>query len=281
MAFLERHAMRQAGRATLEIKRSVDGRSFIPRQEVGYPFHITRPFYLGGDPQGMLTLYLQSVSGGIFADDEVHLVLRSLPGSRAHVTTQSSTIVHGTEGGRSRQHVSIEVHDGALLEYLPDPLVLFPRANLDTRVRVRMSATATVMLCDGFRAHDPAGEGSTFERIRSEVRVETIEGGLRCLDRLDLAGAELGVPAAAPRFLAHGSFVCLGPTWTTAALARLSKRLADLGDAYAGASALPNDAGVGVRLLAADGRALRAGLEAAWRFCREHVLGRAPLSRPK
>ena len=42
------------------------------------------------------------------------------------------------------------------------------------------------------------------------------------------------------------------------------RHLAPTDDFYGGASALPNEAGVGVRLLAADGARLRRGLEAAW-----------------
>ena len=49
---------------------------------------------------------------------------------------------------------------------------------------------------------------------------------------------------------------------------------------YGGASALPNEAGVGVRLLARDGARLRSGLEAAWRAVRLALYG-APPARSK
>ena len=67
-----------AGRqAELVFTRAPDGRTYISHQRVGYPFHITRPFYLDPVPAGLLTLYLQSVSGGIYRGERLALSLEA------------------------------------------------------------------------------------------------------------------------------------------------------------------------------------------------------------
>ena len=58
------------GRASLRFSRRGDSKTFISDQYVAYPFHLTRPFYFEGDPDGMLSLYLQSASGGIYRGDD-------------------------------------------------------------------------------------------------------------------------------------------------------------------------------------------------------------------
>ncbi len=112
--------------AALRFTRSPDGVSYIGRQRVGYPFHITRPFMLDTAPAGALTLYLQSVSGGIYDGEDLRLDLTADENAEAHVTTQAATIVHRTPQWGARQSTTIDAAPGALLEYLPDPLILFP-----------------------------------------------------------------------------------------------------------------------------------------------------------
>ena len=58
-----------------------DGQSYISRQRVGYPFHITRPFYFDEAPAGALTLYLQSVSGGIYQGEDLRMICSADAGS--------------------------------------------------------------------------------------------------------------------------------------------------------------------------------------------------------
>ena len=58
--------------AEVHFDKSLAGKTYISHQRVGYPFHITRPFYLDPIPAGLLTLYLQSVSGGIYRGEDLY-----------------------------------------------------------------------------------------------------------------------------------------------------------------------------------------------------------------
>ena len=58
----------------VEALLSVDqagGRTTLRRQQVGYPLHVTRGFYLDAERPDLLTLYLQSASGGLYAGDQL------------------------------------------------------------------------------------------------------------------------------------------------------------------------------------------------------------------
>ena len=269
--------------AALRFARAPDGRSYIARQRVGYPFHITRPFYFDEAPAVALTLYLQSVSGGIYQGEDLRMVCSADAGSAAHVTTQAATIVHRMPAAPARQTVSLTAEDGALLEYLPDPLIMFPGARLASVLEIEASADATVIASESFAHHDPDGEDRRFESFAAEMRIRDEGGRLLALERYALAGDRLAAGAGQiARWPAQGSFVVAhrGPA-RDAILAALRAALAPTDDFYGGASALPNEAGMSVRLLARDGARLRRGLEAAWRAVRFALYGTPPAPRRK
>jgi urease accessory protein len=79
---------------------------------------------------------------------------------------------------------------------------------------------------------------------------------------------------------AVGTVLVLGRGAALCDPALLDKRLAACG-CLAGFSTLPNNAGIGSRVLAADGGALARGLEAAFAIAFETVVGVAPARRRK
>ena len=270
--------LHKGGCAKLRFRCSPDGTTYICAQEVAYPFHITRPFYLEGDPEGMSTLYLQSVSGGLFDDDVVSLSLEAEPQSSAHVTTQSSTIVHEATTSIAVQKISITAKENAYIEYLPDPLVLFPGARLNSQIKVVADKTASVVVCDGFFSHDPRSSGAVFERMTSELKIETPQGQLRCMDRFEITGEQM---ASDPRFRAHGSFVCIDESLGESDRATINQAISQIPGIYAGLSSLPDGAGLWCRALAPDSQILRDGLGAAWRALRQIKTGLIPHNRRK
>jgi urease accessory protein len=67
------------------------GRTMLRRQHVGYPLHVTRPFYLDRPRPDLATLYLQSASGGLYAGDRLTLDLVAGDNTALNLTTQAST----------------------------------------------------------------------------------------------------------------------------------------------------------------------------------------------
>ena len=269
--------------AALRFARAPDGRSYIARQRVGYPFHITRPFHFDEVPAGVLTLYLQSVSGGIYQGEDLVMTCVAGTGSAAHVTTQAATIVHRMPAAPARQTVALKAADGALLEYLPDPLIMFPGARLTSVLEIEAAADATVIASESFAHHDPGGEDRRFDSFAAEMRIRDEGGRLLALERYDVEGERLAAGRGhLARWPAQGSFVVAHRGHARdAILAALRAALTPTDEFYGGASALPNEAGVGARLLAKDGAALRRGLEAAWRAVRLALYGAPPAPRRK
>ncbi len=269
------------------------GRSFLARQHTPHPFHLTRPFYLPGDPAGMATLYLQSSSGGLYGDDDLSLNVALEEGTAAHVTTQASTIVHAARGGTTRQSVTLDCARDSLLEYLPDPLILFSSARIASRLTARLGRGATLVFTDAFLGHDPGTGGSgtradSFEAFDNDIVVHRHGEPLPLLiERQRLTAADWPPVSLLPDAvnICHGSLCVVADGPCEPVAEAVKRQLVESGPSpaacYAGVNALPERGLVWARFLCGDGGALSRALAAAWRGARLALTGAPPPLRNK
>ena len=256
------------------------GRTVLTAQRMPYPFHVTRVFHLDVARPDLATLYLQSASGGIYRGDRLALAIEVGTGAAVHLTTQSATIVHDTRESPAEQVTRIVTARGAVALLTPEPLVLFPGADVTSRTEIMVSAGATVIATDGFAWHDPAGEGRPLARCTSATVVRS-EAGVLLADRGSVAGTELaGKASPLGPYRAAGTLLVLGRGADRLDPAALELHVSTTG-CFAGLGRAPNNAGWAGRVLAFDGGTLRRGLVAAFAIAVESVLGFVPAPRRK
>jgi urease accessory protein len=273
-----------APQVDLAFEVDADGRTLLRRQRAAYPFHVGRCWHVPGDPEGMLTLYVQSCSGGVFQRDVLGARLTAKPGAATHVTTSASTIVHTMEFGDAVQTVDIHADAGSLVEYLPDPLILFPRARLRNLVRVRAHPESSVMLWDAVVGHDPGGKSRWFDWLLSDLSICDADGRALARDRYRLKGEALRLsqPGAMHGYACQGSFLVLQRALPQQRMVEaLRAALPSDRTVYAGATRLPADCGAWVRVLACDALGLREALKCAWYAARRALTGHEPAQRRK
>ena len=269
---------------SLGFKRDPSGQTFLARQRTTYPFTLTQPFCLDRAPHGMLTLMLQSISGGVYENERLALDFSVEDGACVHLTTQGATVVHSMRAGRvATQQVFIRAGKGSFVEYLPDPLALFPQAHFRSSVHIAVEEGATAISGDAFGLHDPEALARPFGSIFSETVFQRPDGQRRCVDRFEITGHEFiaSLPSALQRYQTQGTFWVVSDHDTEELVTALRTALDPLSDIYAGASILPDNAGVWMRVLAVDAVALRRAFHAAWRSARLCLTGVEPRSRRK
>lgn len=281
----EREAYAAAVEASLRFYHG-GGRTVLTHQRVPYPFHATRAFYLDTARADLATLYLQSAAGGLYRGDRVALSIVAEPASAAHVTTQAATIVHRTHRFAVEQNTRLEVHDNAFLAFTPDPLVLFPDAEIACTTEITLNDRGTVILTDGLSHHQPEGVATEktngmFARYSNAVVVRHAGGRVLLNDRGTITG-EAFFASSSPLgpHRAAGNVFVLGRGADRCDAELLETRLAAC-DCVGGFSRLPNDAGIGGRVLAVNGGTLARGLEAAFAIAFEALIGVPPARRRK
>ena len=245
-------------------------RTILRRQHIGYPLHVTRGFYLDPARPDLLTLYLQSVSGGLYAGDRLTLNVVAGENAALHVTTPAATVVHHGRETVSQQQLRVSVAKGAFCAISSEPYMLFPGAKLLLDTTAVVAEDAVLFLADGIAVHDPKRSGRVFAQYSGRQRIMRPDGVLLLQDCGGIAGQEWR----------KGPLETMAATATALVIAPPEKlppvevlmQAADQCGCLAGASEAPNGCGLVLRILAADGGTLARGIEAAF-----HVAGRAAL----
>lgn len=177
------------------------------------------------------------------------------------VTTLACEKIYRSDGQHAVVRQAVSVADGARLDLLPQPTLIYDGARLARVTRVTLSEGATMTACEGL-VFGRAASGESLARVDLTDRIEIVVGGkLAWLDCLRLDDATLANSASAARLggaRAIGLAVHRGPQ-PAEALARVRAALPS-SPARAGAS-LVNGLLL-VRLLAPSHGALQDGLGA-------------------
>jgi urease accessory protein len=278
-------AIDRRGLLELEFRRGPGGRTHIGPQYFSYPFHVCRPFYLDDGPcEGMATIYTQSCSGGLYSLDRLAMKIVARKDAQVHLTSQASTIVHRATDGLTAQACDVAVEAGALVEYLPDPIILFPGAHLKSSLRVTLAESASAILFDSFLPHDHEGGFKTFERFENSVEICGPSGALLAIERFKVAGEAFihGGVGIAGGFACHGSVLAVAPGMDAdAVIGKLRSMTGERGDCAIGFSRLPLINGLSARILAHNAVSMRKAMVAVWRQFRRAVTGCEPGHRRK
>lgn len=277
-------------RAELRFTKNTSGNTFISHQHAEHPFHITRPYHYERDPEGMVTLYLQSSSGGIYRGDDLSMDVLLEEQAQLHLTTQASTIVHNTRGIKARQSVDLVLGKGSYCEYIPDPTVLFSGAAFCSNIQIKLGEGSKILFTDSFMWHDPSyklvteqGEHA-FAGYDGNIKVVDQHMNLLVLERFRLEGKDVLQHNCAihDSFRAQGSLFIIDQSPSlNCVLGAIREGLSHFNDIYAGASELPNNSGIIIRFLAKDGIALQKALNMSWSISREQLTGTIPKLRRK
>jgi urease accessory protein len=91
-------------------------------------------------------VHLHNVSGGVLAGDHLSLDVELASGAHAQVTTTGATRLYRHREGAddSRQELRFSIGAGAMLEYLPDPLIPFAGSRHTQQTSMAIGRDATV-----------------------------------------------------------------------------------------------------------------------------------------
>jgi urease accessory protein len=259
-------------------------RTYIRRQFATYPFHVCRPHYLTDDPPGLATLYTQSLAGGIFEKDRLNMAMHCRSGSMVHCTSQASTIVHSMSDGDASHRVEIDIENDAFVEYMPDPVILFPCANFSSSIAISITPSGELILCDSILSHDPLGKNGAFHQLKSELVVSDEAGTLLACDRFLVSGTTFlsRSPGICGNYSAFGSVFFISRSSDKEAMIDVIRSQLDrLSGIYAGVSHMPNECGIVARILASNAYSMRSGINAVWSTIRCMRFGTAPQPRRK
>jgi len=148
--------------------RCADGRTQLAHLFNKAPLKVAKTFAL----QNALGVCVMDASPGLLAGDFYNFSWHLEENAHVHLSTQGFTRVHPSRERSCLLRQDIRVETGALLEYLPEPLMLYKDAAVRSECEINIAGGGTVLFCDilcsGRIGH---GEAFQFHSLQNRLRV--------------------------------------------------------------------------------------------------------------
>jgi urease accessory protein len=243
------------------------------------PYMAQRALYPDPAMPDQAWLFMITTSGCVLQGDRLALEVTLGAGARAHVTTQSATKIHSMDANYAVQTQSINLADGAYLEFLPEPLIPHRRARFLSETRLTIAPTATALygeIVQPGRKHHHPDEAFGATLLSLAVEAERPGGEALFSEKLvvDPARRPVRQTGVMGSFDVLGNVVLLTPVDVADRVhARIDAEV-DLSEGIAfGACRLPNDAGLIFKALGRETAQVKAKVREFWAIAREEATG--------
>ena len=217
-----------------------------------------------------------SVGGGILQGDRYTIDITVGEGACAQVTSQGANRIHQMDANYASQHQTVTLAGGAYLEYLPDFTIPYRGSRFINQTEIVVAEDATLlygeMAMTGRKHHHP-DERFGCDLFSTAVAVQRPDGGKLFAEKILV---EKGFAAVMAGYDAFANIMCLTPPEVAA---RIRERVGtnfppEAARAISGVSALPNGAGLMLRVVGIESYDVRKEVRRFWQVVREEARGR-------
>ena len=252
------------------------GKTVVKEQYSKVPLFTQRALYLEESIPSMAYMYIISPSGGILQGDRYRMDIKLKNNAYAHITTQGATRVYRMENNFATQIVNVVVGDGCYFEFVPDQIIPYRNSRFYQTVNLNVHDNATMvyseMIVPGRVA---SGESFEYDICYMKALAKNQKGRIRFIDIAILEPKKRNLKTLG----ILGSFDVVGSMY----ILTMAKYVAELNEAInssvqkffkisGGATILPYNSGVLVRMLGSVASDLRNAMYEVIRIMRKIIL---------
>ena len=243
------------------------------------PLLVQQALYWDEHLPGLPCVYVVTTSGCIVQGDRLDVAITVGADAMAHVTTQSATKIHQMDANFAAHSQRLALAEKAYLELLPGPVIPHRHSRFISHTQATVAESATLLsseILQPGRKHHGAGELFEFDLYSSTLTVSRPDGTPLFTEKL------VAEPWRHPvrRAGAMGKFDVFANVHLITP-ARVARQVFEqvvpgadsIADCVAGASLLPNDAGLVYKVLGMETGPVKAKVRAFWDLVRQQVTG--------
>ncbi len=237
------------------------------------PLKVLKAFYPEGE--SIAHLYILNSTGGILQGDQMDINIHLVADAEAVVLMPAATKIHPCPSGDARQRMQFHLETGAVLEYLPEPLLPFAGAVFFQETDIFLEKNVSLFWGDILGPGRLAkGESFAYRLFENRMCIRD-EAGLIAQEFFQIAPSSTAVDGlAVMEGKSHmGSLYMICPEDKTEAVLKAFREIGE-GPVYWGASFLSRR-GLFVRALADETPSLQTLFFKLWGIFRKIVLGRS------
>jgi urease accessory protein len=257
-----------------------NGKTSVKEQYSRVPLYAQRALYLEEALPNMAYMYIISPSGGILQGDRYRMDIMLRKHAFAHITTQGATRVYRMEKNYATQIVNIDVGEGCYFEYIPDQVIPYRDSRFYQEANLRVHDNATLLYSEIITPGRVAsGEHFDYDICYMKATAMDQNEGLKFTDvaMLQPKKRDMKVFGVLANHEVVGNMYILTKNKVQEINTTINDSLQSIPKVYAGATILPNNSGVGIRLLGNTASDLRYAIYEVVRIIRRIILD-APFS---
>jgi urease accessory protein len=271
------------GAITLRLELEPERQKTVLKEQYSkVPLYTQRVLYLEESLPSMAYLYIISPSGGVLQGDRYRMDITLSKNALLHLTTQGATRLYRMDKNYATQVVNITVGEGCYFEFIPDQIIPYRNSRFYQKVMLNVHDNATMvnseLLVPGRVA---SGESFEYDICYLKTIAKNQDGELRFIDIAILEPKKriLKNSGVLENFDVVGTVYILAPANHIKELNSLiNSMIESYPKVYGGATILPNNFGVMVRLLGPFASDVRDVIIEVTRITRKEILN-APFSR--
>lgn len=257
------------------------GKTSVKDQYSRVPLYAQRALYLEEALPSMAYMYIISPSGGILQGDRYRIDITLKNHAFAHITTQGATRIYRMEKNYATQIVNIDVGEDCYFEYIPDQVIPYRDSRFYQEASLRVHDNATLLYSEMITPGRVAsGEHFDYDICYMKAVAKNQKDDLRLIDvaMLEPKKRDMKLFGVLECYEVIGSMYVLTNSGKAQEINNeISSNLQAISNVYSGATILPNNCGVMVRMLGSTASDLRAAIYEVVRTVRKIALG-APFS---
>jgi urease accessory protein len=265
------------GALVLRLEHDPDRQKTVAKEQYSkVPLYTQRVLYLEESLPSMAYMYIMSPSGGILQGDRYRMDITLKNDAFFHLTTQGATRLYRMDKNYATQIVNITVGEGCYFEYIPDQIIPYRNSRFYQKVTLNTHDNSTMVYSE-MLVPGRVGSGESFEYdiCYLKTNAKNQNGELRFIDIAMLEPKKKSIRnfGVLEGFDVVGTVYILTETKYIRELNdQINSMIEPLPKIYGGATILPNNSGVMIRLLGVFATDVRNVIYEVVRICRKVIL---------
>ncbi len=251
-------------------------KTVVKEQYSKIPLFTQRALYLEETLPSMAYLYIISPSGGILQGDRYRMDIVLRKKASVHITTQGATRVYRMERNYATQIINAEVDDGCYLEFIPDQIIPFRDSRFYQTINLNVHDNGTMIYSEIIvPGRVASGESFQYDICYMKALAKNQKNLLRFIDIaiLEPKRHDLQTMGILGKFDVISSTYILTKTEYIKELKdQINSKLQKFTHLSGGASILPHNSGVMVRMLGNFASDLRFAIYEILKIVRKLIL---------
>jgi urease accessory protein len=265
------------GALTLRFEQDQErGKTVVKEQYSKVPLYTQRALYLEESLPSMAYMYIISPSGGILQGDRYRIDITLKNNAYAHITTQGATRIYRMEKNYATQIVNVVVDDSCYFEFIPDQIIPYRDSRFYQKVDLKVHDNATMVYAEMIvPGRVASGESFEYDICYMKALGRNQNHMLRFIDVAVLEPKKriLKTLGILENFDVVGNMYILTKTKYVTELSKdINSVLQKFSRISGGATILPHDSGVIIRILGEVANDLRSVMYEIIKITRRIIL---------